>query len=229
MLLLRARVWVKNRFPRESVVYRGSRWCFQKFVALREAIARPIARETTGSGIFQARDELPMCSLYPKEILDLALEIFRPRSALDVGCGTGLSLEYFLAHKIDAVGVEGSTVALQACRCPESVHLHDLHEPFDLKRKFDLVWCFEVAEHIHPNFADQLVATLTVHGDQILISAARPGQGGCGHLNEQPPEYWIEKFGQHRFALDTELSARFQALSHQDIQFAENVLVFRRT
>ena len=33
-------------------------------------------------------EELPMYSIFPKEILDLTLELFAPRSVLDVGCGT---------------------------------------------------------------------------------------------------------------------------------------------
>ena len=53
------------------------------------------------------------------------------------------------------------------------------------------MWCFEVAEHIHSKYVSSLLDTLTNHGNRILLSAARPGQGGLGHLKEQPPDYWI--------------------------------------
>jgi SAM-dependent methyltransferase len=169
-----------------------------------------------------------MCSIYPKEILDLAVDIFRPRSVLDVGCGTGISLEYFIKRKIESYGVEGSPLAIEQCRYPHFVRLHNLHQPLDLHRTFDLVWCFEVAEHIHPDFANQLVETLARHGNTLLMSAAPPGQGGCGHLNEQEPEYWDRALQKYNFSLDAETTARFHALAQDDVQFAKNVLIFLR-
>jgi hypothetical protein len=51
-----------------------------------------------------------------------------------------------------------------------------------------------VAEHLHPDSADNLVETLTSLSSRILFSAAVPGQMGQNHLNEQWPEYWQEKF-----------------------------------
>ena len=101
----------------------------------------------------------------------------------------------------------------------------DLHNTIDVEKKFDVVWCFEVAEHIHPTYADVLVETIARHGDHIVLSAAQPGQGGCGHLNEQPPEYWIDKFRQKEFKLNVEATQKFQALEDQ---FAPNILVFQR-
>jgi len=82
-----------------------------------------------------------------------------------------------------------------------------------------------VAEHIHPDFADTLVDSLTCHGRLVLVSAARPGQGGCGHLNEQMPEYWVEKFAARGFAHDPESTALFQQLGEN---FCDNILVFRQ-
>jgi hypothetical protein len=42
--------------------------------------------------------------------------------------------------------------------------------------------------------ADTFVETLVSHGDMILFSAAPVGQGGHDHINEQPYEYWRDKF-----------------------------------
>src|SRR3954468_23609423 len=39
--------------------------------------------------VFRRKKELFMCSLLPTEILDLLLELFSPKTVLDVGCGTG--------------------------------------------------------------------------------------------------------------------------------------------
>ncbi len=50
--------------------------------------------------------------------------------------------------------------------------------------------CTEVAEHVGPAFADSLVDQLVALLDQIVFTAAVPGQiGGVGHVNEQPHSY----------------------------------------
>jgi len=68
-----------------------------------------------------------------------------------------------------------------------------------LNRKYDLAISLEVAEHLPEQFADLFVKTLILHSDIILFSAAIPGQGGQNHLNEQWPDYWIEKFSKHGY------------------------------
>merc|ERR1719413_15496 len=51
--------------------------------------------------------------------------------------------------------------------------------------KSDLVYSFEVAEHIPAKFHDRLVSILAnATGKWLVFSAARPGQGGTGHIAE---------------------------------------------
>ena len=166
-----------------------------------------------------------MCSIFPKEILDLTIALFQPRSVLDVGCGTGISLDYFKGKGISVRGLEGSALAISKARNAPLIRQHDLNEPINLGETFDLIWCFEVAEHIHPRYVSALLETLTNHGDRILLSAARPGQGGTGHLNEQPPEYWIDLMNKRGFASPDE-TEQYRTLPDH---FAANILVFERT
>ena len=166
-----------------------------------------------------------MCSIFPKEILDLTIELFHPHSVLDVGCGTGISLDYFKRKGITVRGLEGSTLAISKARNASLITLHDLDTPIDLGEKFDLVWCFEVAEHIHPNYVSTFLDTLTRHGDQVLLSAAQPGQGGMGHLNEQLPGYWIERMEARGFLLLPETN-RYRALPDH---FSANILAFAKS
>lgn len=84
----------------------------------------------------------------------------------------------------------------------------DLKQELDLHRKFDLVWCFKVAGHIHPYFVPSLIRTLTNHADTIVMSAAHPGQGGNGHFNEQPRSYWIDLFASYGYRHNDESLAR---------------------
>jgi hypothetical protein len=91
------------------------------------------------------------------------------------------------AKGIETLGLEGSVKALAASPVPELIRLTNLNYAVDLGRRFDLVWSYEVAEHIHSAYTDVFLDTLTKHGDTIAMSAAKPGQHGYGHFNEQPP------------------------------------------
>lgn len=202
-------------------------WIYPLLTGPSRAIRRGMVRyrERTADGVFHGEDELWMCSLFPKKVIDEVVARFGPRSMLDVGCGTGKSLEYFSQLGMDVVGIEGSALAISKSPLKEKMRCLNLNEPLDLGRRFDLVWSFEVAEHIHPRYADTLVDTLARHGDVIAISAATPGQGGEGHLNEQPAEYWVEKFRARGFGYEAEFSAKLRGL---DERHAENMLVFVR-
>lgn len=227
MWLTRFRVWLKNVLQRDSVVYRMARSVYQTILRLQTKIFRRNSppRTITENSIFILEEEMSMCSIFPKEILDLTFELFHPRSVLDVGCGTGISLDYFKSKGIHVRGLEGSELAISKARNAPLITQHDLNEPIDLGETFDLVWCFEVAEHIHPRYVAEFLETLTNHGDRVLLSAARPGQGGLGHLNEQPPEYWIEKMNEAGFEIDQSGSSKYRTLPDN---FSNNIMVFNR-
>jgi hypothetical protein len=69
----------------------------------------------------------------------------------------------------------------------------DLSRPLSLDRHFDIVQSLEVAQCIDTACSDAFIDNLCRHGELIVFSAAIPGQGGEGHVNEQPLEYWREK------------------------------------
>lgn len=212
--------WVKARFPRESLVWRA-------LTAVSAVVFYPrtLYRKLNRTSIFQYESEMDMCSLFPGGLLDETIRIFAPASVLDLGCGTGRSLDYFLERGIDAWGIEGSELAISKAAHPERIRRADLNQVVDLGRKFDLVWSYEVVEHIHPDYVENLLRTFSIHADRVVLSAARPGQGGQGHFNEQPPEYWIEKFAGHGYRHDEEATRRLRAVPEE---FSGNMLAFRR-
>jgi SAM-dependent methyltransferase len=172
---------------------------------------------------FKSVDALWMCSLFPKNVLDIVIADLHPKSVLDVGCGVGKSLEYFFIHHIDAWGNENSAVAIQNSPVKERIIKHNLKKELNLKKKFDLVWCFEVIEHIHPDFENAFLNTLMNHSNNILISAAIPGQGGHGHFNEKEPGYWISKFENHGYQYDDDFTLKVRATLDNH---SENLLFF---
>ena len=134
-------------------------------------------------------------------IVPLVMDLVAPRSVLDVGCGDGTWLAAFArAGVADYVGVDGVDPADVPLAIPrERLVVRDLTRPIDLGRAFDLAISLEVAEHLPPAAADAFVASLAAHAPVVLFSCAVPFQTGVGHVNEQWPEYWAERFAAHGF------------------------------
>ena len=85
-----------------------------------------------------------------------------------MGCGTGRTLLEMKRRGIAVIGVEASSAAIRASGSPDLIVRHDLRQPLELNRRFDLVWCFEVAEHIHPDYVETaLSGQRSRHGDSI--------------------------------------------------------------
>jgi SAM-dependent methyltransferase len=129
-------------------------------------------------------------------IVPLLQQQLAPDSVLDVGCGQGAWLAVWHSHGVhDLCGVDGSYVdRSRLLFAPERFYAHDLRQPFDLGRRFSLVQCLEVAEHLPPGCAESLLDSLIRHGEVIVFSAAPPGQGGHEHVNERSYEYWRALF-----------------------------------
>jgi len=134
----------------------------------------------------------PRCQQFCRLNCRLLSNLLRPDSVLDVGCGRGGWLAAWeSAGCAQVCGVDGDYVdRTQLHIAPQLFQKADLSVQFDLGRRFDLVQCLEVAEHIPPQSATVLVDSITRHGDTVLFSAAEPGQGGLQHINERPLDYW---------------------------------------
>jgi len=135
-----------------------------------------------------------------RAVVPLVLDLFAPKTLVDVGCGSGTWTKVYQDAGCDILGVDGAVVKLDQLLIPaEKFSRRDLMQPLRLERRFDLVNCLEVAEHLEGSRADGFVADLCQLSDAIVFSAAVPGQGGTHHVNEQWPSYWIAKFQSQGF------------------------------
>jgi SAM-dependent methyltransferase len=124
-------------------------------------------------------------------------------SVLDLGCGQGAWLKVWGDNGVrDITGIDGPYVDQDELLIEaRSFQAGDLTKPIRLERKFDVVQCLEVAEHIPPDASATLVENLTRHGSVLLFSAATPGQGGEHHINERAPEFWRDLFLAENYVL----------------------------
>jgi SAM-dependent methyltransferase len=151
---------------------------------------------TYGPEFYERRRQTAIASA--RRIVPWVLERTAARSVVDIGCGTGSWLSTFLDYGVtDIRGCDGPWVPTEQLEIPRdrfvAIDFNDLRS-LTADRRFDLVVCLEVAEHLPGDRADELLARLASLGPCILFSAAVPGQGGVGHQNEQWPGYWIRRF-----------------------------------
>lgn len=155
------------------------------------------------------------------------------RSCIDVGCGLGDLVTGFLALGKDAHGLEGSSACLPYIQCPrERMTIHDLRVPLKPERRYDLVTCFEVGEHLEEEFGGIFLDSLCALSDQLVTSIS--GSGGKYHLNVHPRDYWERKMNNRGYVRDAErelqlLAAWLPVRLKTGIRcFWDNLICFRR-
>lgn len=135
------------------------------------------------------------------------VELLRPKSMIDIGCGAGHWGLAFSEHGVETVhGVDGPWASEAATRLhPKNFTEFDFGQadpPFAVQTpqpRYDLLLSLELVEHVAPEKADALIDLFCSLSDTIIMSAAIPGQGGTHHVNEQWPEYWAEKLSQRGY------------------------------
>jgi SAM-dependent methyltransferase len=163
-----------------------------------------------------------------RHIVPLLIAIARPARVLDVGCGTGAWLSTFQRHGItDVHGIDIDAVPTDALLFPVDRFTRvSTLAPFEVGEPYDLVLCLEVAEHIEEQYASMFVRSLTSCGPVVAFSAAVPGQGGAGHVNEQWPDYWAAHFERQDFVCCD--CIRWRIWNNPEIKFwfRQNTLLF---
>jgi len=133
---------------------------------------------------------------------------------------------------IDSYGLDGSATAILHAPSEVFVVQSNLGRPFLLNQKFEIVSCIEVAEHLPRRSAKPLVRSLVSHStDSILFSAAHPGQGGVGHVNERPAAYWEALFAEQGWLksdTETEIIKLALRISHAPDYLLTNLMLLRR-
>lgn len=172
------------------------------------------------------------CETIAQSIIDS----FSPKSAVDVGCGTGLLLLALQKRGISCRGLDYSQAAIDICR---ERGLQVIQ--FDLENDTlppdyiaDITISTEVAEHLPESNADCFVDILCNISNNIILTAAEPGASyaGTDHVNEQPNEYWIEKFETRFFRFDKELTDRWRRnwkAENVSPCYINNLMLFRKS
>lgn len=163
-------------------------------------------------------------------VVPMLVETFQPRSVADFGGGAGHWAAACLANGVgDVLTIDGPWVPRPGRVVAADQFLeHDLLTPVKLGRTFDLALCLEAAEHLPADAAEGLVDSLALAAPIVVFSAALPGQGGDGHVNEQPPSYWARLFAACDYACFPSLRQRIWNNEEIEVWYRQNLLCFVR-
>lgn len=136
---------------------------------------------------------------FAPQVWDKLLEMYNFKTVIDVGCGAGHSLKYFLDKHLDGIGVEGYREAINRSPVKANIVFHDytLGE-FIISSEFDLAWCCEFVEHVEEKYLSNFMKTFQ-KCKFVAMTHAVPGQPGFHHVNCQEAKYWIDIFSEYGF------------------------------
>lgn len=170
----------------------------------------------------------PSASVMAASIVDR----FRPKTVIDVGCGTGALLAAFRKLNCEVRGFEHAEAGRAYCQKRGlSVRQFNIEKDTMDDEQYDLAVSFEVAEHLPAWTAKRYVGLLCRLSPLVIMSAATPGQGGIDHINEQPHSYWQKKFESENHYFDEATSRGFSMhWKSADVAsfYYDNVMVFVR-
>jgi SAM-dependent methyltransferase len=163
------------------------------------------------------------------EILPYILNLLKPKSILDVGCGLATWLSVANKNSITDIFGLDSTINSELIELDSKfLSQVDISKGFNLNRKFDLIICLEVIEHIPEENSSVFIDSLIKHSDTILFSGAIPKQGGDGHINEKPIEFWFNMFSEKGFYAADIIRPRFWNNPHVKWWYKQNTFLYTK-
>lgn len=163
-----------------------------------------------------------------RRAVEYVYDLLHPKSVVDIGCGTGEWLALFKeCGVLEIRGYDGDYVKKDWLAITEDEFtVCDLSQEIVHDRNYDLAMSLEVAEHLDECHADRFVRDLSNFSDVILFSAAIPGQGGDGHVNEQWSSYWQTKFEANGFTCCDCIRDFFWDVEELDYYYKQNTVLF---
>ncbi len=143
------------------------------------------------------------------KVADRIVAEIAPKTVMDAGCAIGLLVETLRARGVDAEGIDLSTWAIEHASDAAKPFVREgsITEPFG--RRYDLIACIEVLEHMPPEDAEKAIANFAAHTSDVLFSSTPFDYKEPTHVNVRMPEDWAESFARHGFYRDVDFDASF--------------------
>jgi SAM-dependent methyltransferase len=143
------------------------------------------------------------------QVAERIVRTIRPGSVLDAGCAFGFLVERLRARGVEAWGIDISEHAI--ARVDSSVadycRVGSVLAPFE--RRYDLIVCMEVLEHLSQPDGVTAVANFAAHADDVLFSSTPHDFRELTHANVRPPDHWVGLFAEQGLYRDADFDASF--------------------
>lgn len=128
---------------------------------------------------------------------------YHPQTVIDVGCGPGKLSMAIARLGVAVTAIDGFSEPHFGGLPIKFCHVN-LNDPDSLTRfigaqKYDVAICVEVAEHLDPPVSSALIAGLAAASPIVVFSAGVLDQGGHGHVNLRPRDFWHQEFVQRKY------------------------------
>jgi SAM-dependent methyltransferase len=168
------------------------------------------------------------CQSSAAVVVPLVVELFTPRTVIDVGCGEGWWASAFAEIGCEVTGMDYPNETTMRALGGRFLAIDLAHASFGMLARADLAVALEVAEHLPERRADSFVDDLCTVAPVVLFSAAIPGQGGTGHINEQWPDYWAAMFARRGYAVSGALRWLIWSDDRVENWYRQNLLIAAR-
>jgi len=143
-----------------------------------------------------------------KAIADAICDIYHPRSVIEFGCGNGDLCIALAENGVNVLAIDGYSTPDFSKYPNIEFQKIDLNNTEDVtnflsarNQRFDVALSTEVAEHLNPTVSPSLIQNMVSVADVVVFSSAVLNQGGDGHINCRPREYWHRLFSDHNFLI----------------------------
>jgi SAM-dependent methyltransferase len=157
-------------------------------------------------------------------IADQLIRALHPKTVLDAGCAMGFLVEAFWDRGIETHGIDISSYAISQVRRDMApfCRVASLTAPID--RRYDLITCIEVLEHMPDDQARLSIQNLAAATDTILFSSSPYDLTEPTHINVKQPIAWLEMFASGGFYPDLMFDASFVAPQAMLLRRTDRVL-----
>jgi len=127
------------------------------------------------------------------------VRLFEPNTFLDAGCAKGLLVKAMVEHGVDAAGIDISEHAIANAEPSVRDLLAVGSLTSAIGRRFDVITCIEVLEHMSPADAECSLDNLVDATDLIVFSSTPRHYEDPTHINVRQPAEWSALFAERSF------------------------------
>ncbi len=156
----------------------------------------------SGCGPVPYQERAPWLAFFDQVAAQIAAQI-KPASVLDTGCAMGYLVERLRARGVAAWGRDISEYAIANVAVEVRAYCQVGPVTGDFGRRFDLITCIEVLEHLPKAESEKALANLCAHTDCVLFSSSPDDEKTSTHYTVQRPGAWAAQFAEQGFYRDT--------------------------